>query len=241
MNNLKCLVVDDEELARRLVITYCERLPYLTVVGQAANPLMAMELLREHEVDLLFLDVQMPEMTGTDMLRVLRKPPAVIFTTAYSEFALESYELDAVDYLLKPFSFERFVRAVNKAEGAIGGEKDVLATPPIAATDSLVTASTFQLVKSEHKVFRIPHAEIRYVESAREYVIYHTQAGKTMSLGSLKNLETTLPDNFMRVHKSYIVAKDKVEVLEGNMLTIGGKSIPVGASYRERVLAELFR
>lgn len=246
MSSIKCLVVDDEELARRLVISYCERLPHLEVVGQAANPIEAMQLLRTHDVDLLFLDIQMPEMTGTEMLRVLRRPPAVILTTAYSTYALESYDLDVVDYLLKPFSFERFLRAVNKAEDGLRPSAEqtqeaVLSSPASTTENAPAAAPTFQLVKSEHKVFRIPHQDILYVESAREYVIYHTAKGKTMALGALKKLAEELPANFIRVHKSYIVARDKVEVLEGNMLRIGEKNIPVGASYREKVLEEMFR
>lgn len=246
MSTIKCLVVDDEELARRLVISYCERLPHLEVVGQAANPIEAMQLLKAREVDLLFLDIQMPEMTGTEMLRILRRPPAVVLTTAYSNYALESYDLDVVDYLLKPFSFERFLRAVNKAEDSLRQSPERRQEAPTPATAPLpdiapAAAPTFQLVKSEHKVFRIPHPDILYVESAREYVIYHTPKGKTMALGSLKKLEEELPANFIRIHKSYIVARDKVEVLEGNMLRVGEKSLPIGASYREKVLEEIFR
>ncbi|OAV43702.1 LytTR family DNA-binding domain-containing protein [Lewinella sp. 4G2] len=235
MNTLNCLVVDDEELARRLVINYCERVPYLNVVGEAANPLIASQLLREHDVDILFLDIQMPEMKGTDLLRTLRHPPAVILTTAYSEYALESYELDVTDYLLKPFSFERFLKAVGKVSESRPGPVSPIYSAPAAAPEK-----SYQLVKSEHKLFRIAHADILYVESAREYVIYHTATGKTMALGSLKALEESLPANFMRIHKSYIVAKDKVEMLEGNQVKVGAKMLPVGGSYREVVKGTLF-
>lgn len=238
MTSLNCLVVDDEELARRLVISYCERVPFLNVVGQAANPLAAMDLLREQAVDILFLDIQMPEMSGTELIKVLRTPPAIILTTAYSEYALESYELDVVDYLLKPFPFDRFLKAVQKAEAKVGRQGTGPGSFPHHPAPA--AAPTYQRVKSEHKVYRIPHADILYVESAREYVIYYTVTGKTMSLGSLKSLEAELPENFMRVHKSYIVAKDRVELLEGNQLKVAGKMIPIGGSYRERVLAEIF-
>ena len=223
MSELRCLIVDDEELARRLIRSYCERLPHLLVVGEAANPVAALRLLREHDVDLLFLDIQMPEMTGLDLLKALRHPPAVILTTAYADYALESYEFDVVDYLLKPFSFERFVRAVEK----VAASRDP--APP-----------AYQLVRSEHKVYRIAHADILYVESMREYVAYHTAEGRTLALGSLRQLEEELPENFLRVHKSYIVAKDKVTALEGNLLHVGPERIPIGGSYREEVKRKLF-
>ena len=234
MNTLNCLVVDDEELARRLVVNYCERVPFLHVVGDAANPLIASQQLREHDVDILFLDIQMPEMKGTDLVRTLHNPPAVILTTAYSEYAIESYELDVTDYLLKPFSFERFLKAVGKVQSASHRDSPTFPAPASAPEQ------TYELVKSEHRIFRIAHVDILYVESAREYVIYHTATGKTMALGSLKALESRLPANFMRIHKSYIVAKNKVEMLEGNQVKVGEKMLPVGGSYREVVKTQLF-
>ena len=230
--NLNCLIVDDEELARRLLRTYCERLPQLTVVGEAPDPIAALPLLAEHSVDLLFLDIQMPGMTGLEWLRTLRQPPAVILTTAYDKYALESYELEVVDYLLKPIGFERFVRAVGRVEEQRG-------FPDRPGTR--VPAQTYQLVKSDYKVYRIRHDEIVYVESMREYVAYHTRDGKrTLALGSLKQLAAELPANFLRVHKSYLVARDKVTALEGNQLRLGAVLIPIGGSYREHVRRELF-
>ena len=234
MSTLNCLIVDDEELARRLVRTYCERLPELHVVGEAANPIAAMPFLRDESIDLLFLDIQMPEMTGLDFLRTLRHPPAVILTTAYSEYALQGFELDVVDYLLKPFPFERFVQAVGKARAYRFPEESVSRAPsqnePVA----------YQLVRSDRKTYRIPHADILYIESMREYVAYHTAKGRTLTLGSLKQLEEELPQNFLRVHKSFIVATDKVEAREGNLLHIGEERIPIGGNYRELVKSRLF-
>lgn len=228
----RCLIVDDEELARRLIASYCERLPQLELIGQSASPAEALPLLITGEVDLLFLDIQMPGMTGLDLLRSLRHPPAVILTTAYDKYALEGYDLDAVDYLLKPFGFDRFVRAVSRVEYR-GATTEVLSTR--------VPAQTYQLVKADYKVYRIAHADIVYVESMREYVAYHTRDGKrTLTLGSLKQLELELPDGFLRVHKSYIVARDQVTALEGNQLRIGDKLLPIGGSYREHVKQQLF-
>ncbi|PPK87593.1 LytTR family two component transcriptional regulator [Neolewinella xylanilytica] len=235
MKPLNCLIVDDEELARRLVRTYCERLPdQLRVVGEAAHPVAAMELLRAEPVDLLFLDIQMPGMTGLDFLRTLRRPPAVVLTTAYAEYALEGFELDVVDYLVKPFAFERFVVAVGKVRDYRFPET------PFSRAPTPKTSAGYQLVRSDRKTLRIPHADIRYIESMREYVAYHTAQGRTLTLGSLKQLEEELPDNFLRVHKSFIVATERVEALEGNQLRIGETLIPIGGSYRESVKSRLF-
>ncbi|WP_116127610.1 LytR/AlgR family response regulator transcription factor [Lewinella sp. IMCC34183] len=229
MSVLNCLIVDDEELARRLVRAYCERLPDLRVAGEAAHPLAARTLLRERAVDLLFLDIQMPEMTGLDFLRSLGRPPAVILTTAYADYAVEGFELDVVDYLLKPFAFDRFVRAVGKARDYRFADAPGTGAPP-----------PFLLVKADRKTYRLPYADILYIESLREYVGYHTRDGRRVALGSLKQLEESLPPGFLRVHKSYIVATDKVEVLDGNQLHIGDARIPIGGSYREVVKERLF-
>ena len=232
---LACLIVDDEELARRLLRTYCERLPQLEVIGEAADPVAALPLLREGVVDLLFLDIQMPGMTGLELLRSLRRPPAVILTTAYRDYALEGYDLDVVDYLLKPFGFDRFVRAVGRAE-----EQRALADSSRPGSDP-TGMPTYQLVKADYKVYRIAHADIVYLEGMREYVAYHTLDGKRrLTLASLKQLEEELPATFLRVHKSYIVARDKVTALEGNQLRLGDKLVPIGGSYREHVRRELF-
>ena len=242
MKTINCLIVDDEEPARNLVENYIERLPHLKVAGKCSNPLEAMRVLQEAQVDLMFLDIQMPELTGVEFLRTLAHKPLVIFTTAYKEYALEGYELDVVDYLLKPFRFDRFLQAVNKA-GSILKAQNIEATPQVAVPADSVSEKPkdYILVKSDFKVFRIFYRDISYVESMKEYVAYHTPAGRTLSLGSLKNLEKELPaDQFMRVHKSYIVNKQMVSTLEGNQLHVGKVKIPIGASYRERVLQDLF-
>ncbi|CAH1001394.1 Transcriptional regulatory protein BtsR [Neolewinella maritima] len=230
--SLRCLIVDDEQLARRLLRSYCARLPQLEVVGEASSAIEALPLLRTGGVDVLFLDIQMPEMSGLDLLRSLRQPPAVVLTTAYSVHALEAYDLDVVDYLLKPFGFDRFVRAVGRAEEQ---------RPSAHVLSTRDPAPAYQLVKADYKIHRIAHTDIRYIESMREYVAYHTLDGKrTLTLGSLKQLEADLPDTFLRVHKSYIVARDKVTALEGNQLRLGDTLLPIGGSYREHVRQELF-
>jgi DNA-binding LytR/AlgR family response regulator len=229
MNPIRCAIVDDEELARALLENYAGRLPNLQLAGMCKDPLEALQLLQEQAVDLLFLDIQMPELTGIEFLRSLTQRPLVIFTTAYSEYALEGYELDVLDYLLKPISFERFVQAVNKAAERLRllsnekGEKDYI------------------LVKADHKVHRLRYDDILYVQSMLEYVAFHTPEGRILSLGSLRSLEDELPKSlFIRVHKSFIVAKKRVTTLEGNTMHIGKEKIPIGASYREEVMRELF-
>ena len=227
MSSIRCLIVDDEELARSLLEAYIGRLPYLDLAGSCKDPVEALHLLHEQPVDLIFLDIQMPEMTGIEFLRSLARKPRVIFTTAYSEYAMDGYDLDVVDYLLKPFSFERFLQAVDKAAERLrsknSGDRD------------------FLLVKSEHKIHRVPFGDILFIQSMREYVAYHTPEGRILSLGSLKSLEETLPGAlFLRVHKSFIVAKSRVSSLDGQTIRIGKEQIPVGASYREGVMKQLF-
>lgn len=240
MNELTCLIVDDEELARTLLENYISRLPYLKLVGKCSNPIEALQLLQHQSVDLIFLDIQMPEMIGTDFLKSLSHKPMVIFTTAYTEYALESYELNVVDYLLKPFPFERFLKAVNKASDLSKLKSNIESTSIISSEDA-ATEKNYILVKSGYKVHRIYHTDILYIQSMREYVAYHTPTGRILSLGSLKQLEVDLPqDQFLRIHKSYIISKAKASILEGNMIYIGKEKIPIGASYRQEVLKLLF-
>ncbi|PHN04991.1 LytR/AlgR family response regulator transcription factor [Flavilitoribacter nigricans] len=238
---VKCLIVDDEELARALLDNYVKRVPYLENVGMCANPLEAMQVLRSQKVDLIFLDIQMPELTGIEFLKTLPVKPLIIFTTAYKEYALEGFELDVVDYLLKPFRFERFLHAVNKAGKLLEPESPETAAAPSPTREAKPDAKDYLLVKADFKTYRIFYRDILYIESMKEYVAFHTPTGKTLSLGSLKSLEQELPsDQFMRIHKSYIVAKKQVSALEGNMVHIGQVKLPIGSSYRTTVMAELF-
>lgn len=242
MKKINCLIVDDEELARNLVENYINRLPHLTVVGKCTNPFEAMQALQENQVDLMFLDIQMPNLTGVEFLRTLPQKPLVIFTTAYKEYAMEGYELDIVDYLLKPFRFERFLQAVNKAGKLLKSDTKVDATPsPTPTLAAQEKPKDYILVKSDFKVFRIFYQDILYIESMKEYVAYHTAEGRTLSLGSLKRLEQELPtDLFMRIHKSYIANISRITALEGNMVHLDGQKLPIGSSYREVVLKRVF-
>ena len=239
MKELSCLIVDDEELARTLLGNYVKRLPYLNLVGKCSNPIEALQLLQQQSVDLIFLDIQMPEMIGTDFLKSLSHKPMVVFTTAYAEYALEGYELNVIDYLLKPFPFERFLKAVNKASDLAKLKAQETSNPILSK--KVANNKDYILVRSEHKLHRLSHDDILYIQSMREYVAFYTRNGRILSLGSLKKLEVDLPqDLFLRIHKSYIISKAKATVLEGNMVHIGEEKIPIGASYREAVLKLLF-
>ena len=230
----RALIVDDEELARQLIASYLKRIPTIEVVGSCKNAVEALTILNRQPVDLLFLDIQMPGITGVEMIRTLVDPPAIILTTAYSEYALEGFELDVTDYLLKPFSFERFSRAINKAMVRLNNRNQP--SPTIQAE-----SSNHLMVRADHKIHRIPYESILYIKSMQEYVAYYLTSGRIVALGSLKQLEGLLPPHqFLRVHKSYIIAINNVKSLEGNLLHLEDQKIPVGASYRENVLAILF-
>ena len=227
---IRCLVVDDEELARALLQNYIARLPHLELAGACKNPLEAMAFMQQNQVELLLLDIQMPELSGTEFLRTLPQRPLVIFTTAYPDYALEGYELDVVDYLLKPFGFERFMQAVSKV------------SERLKSKSTTETEKDFILVKSEHRLHRLRYDEIVYIEGMREYVAFHTHAGaRILSLRSLKQLEADLPaDKFIRLHKSYIAAVASITALEGNQVLVAGQKLPLGASYRDALLARCF-
>jgi len=224
MNRINCIVVDDEELARALLITYIQKLDYLNLVGEAENPLEALQLMKEHEVDVLFLDIQMPEIKGTDFAKMVDSNTKIIFTTAYSQYALEGYELNAVDYLLKPITFERFVTAVNKVKpGKI-----------IEKTDTIT-------IKSGYDLHKVKYEDILYVVSDSEYVTFHLGDKKIISNQRLKALEQELPSSmFMRVHRSYIINKNSVTGLKGRDLLLSDVIIPVSDSYYDQVKEELF-
>ena len=234
---MNCIIIDDEELARKLLENYIGRLPHLDVIGSFKNPVAALQVLQNQEVDLIFLDIQMPELTGIEFLKTLQHSPQVILTTAYSEYAVESYALNVTDYLLKPFGFDRFLKAVNKASQQIELKKP----KPTSPTETATPDKTYQIVKADHKVHRVYHEDILYIQSMQEYAAYYTKNGRIVAFGSLKKLEQELPNPpFLRIHKSYIINTDKVTTLEGNLVHLGGEKIPIGGSYRDVVKEKLF-
>ncbi len=216
----KCIIIDDEELARNLIKSYAERLDFIEVVGTFENPLNALKVIKNEKIDLVFLDIQMPDMKGTDFSKLLPPETQIVFTTAYSEYALTAFDLGAEDYLVKPITFERFLQAINKVKfKRNSGNSELTIT-----------------VKSGYDLHKVKLADIIYLESDSEYVIYHTLENKIMSNQSLKSLEEILdPAQFLRVHRSFIVNKSKITSLKSRDLFLSDIKIPVSDSYIEGV------
>lgn len=220
---LRCLIVDDEPLARNLLADYVSKVPFLALHAALASPLAAADTLRTAPIDLLFLDVHMPELSGLALLRTLAQPPLVVLTTAHAEYALESYALDVVDYLLKPITLERFLRAAHKAQARRLSAPAPLPPAPAA----------FLFVKDGGKLVKVRWADILYIEGLRDYVTIHTRQQKIVSLQRLRELETQLPaGQFVRIHLSFIVALEGIEAVYKDRVEVGGRLLPVSDSYR---------
>jgi DNA-binding LytR/AlgR family response regulator len=226
-----CLIIEDEPLAQDVLKKYIQDHPSLELSAICGDALEAQQVLAKQPVSLLFLDINLPRLSGTGFLKTLSHPPLVIFTTAYPEFAAEGFELDAIDYLVKPFSFERFLKAVNKAL-----EKLERKTPDKNAAP----ASIF--IKADKKVYKINLDDILYIEALDDYIKLVTTQGSHLVNDTLKSLQEELPaSQFMRVHKSYIISKKSIVFFEGNYVRIGEKDVPIGASYREEIFRLLRR
>ena len=234
---IRCLVIDDERLARDYLKNYISKVPELELLGDFNSPLKATELIKSGNVDLLFIDIQMPDITGVDFVKSLSKKPEVIFTTAYQEYALEGFNLSAVDYLLKPFSFERFYQAVNKVIDKIESKHVDDDDESLSIQPQTSFANDYLTIRADRKFYKINFIDLCYIEGQKAYVTFHTKERKITALASLKELEESLPENhFIRIHKSYIVAISEINSLEGNMIEIHHKQLPVGKSYKEAVL-----
>lgn len=221
--------MDDEPLARNLLADYVRKVSYLELADTCSNPLSALELLRNHQIDLMFLDIQMPEITGISLLKSLQKKPLVILTTAYSEYALESYDMDVVDYLLKPITFDRFLKSVDKASQRIG-PNPALQREHAGAEKS----ERFVFVKDGTKLVKINYDDILFVEGLKDYVTIITRTQKIVSLQRLKTLESQLPqDQFIRVHHSYIISLKAVDTIHKGEVQIGTHMIPISDTYRK--------
>ncbi len=195
--------------------------PFLNWLGDYNSPLMIMDELKRNAIDILFLDIQMPDITGIDFLKILNPQPYIILTTAYKEYALEGYEHNVVDYLLKPFSFDRFLKAINKVVDMVEKER---------------TGRTFMTIRADRKLYKINYDDLIFIEGQRAYVTFHTTQKKITALISMKELEEKLPkDQFIRIHKCFIVSIKYLESLEGNMIEICGRKLAVGSSYRDQV------
>lgn len=283
MNNqapIRCVVVDDEPLALKLLADYVQKTPFFTLVEQTTDPLNAMQVVQQGGADLLFLDIQMPELTGLQLLKIIGHKCKVIITTAYPDYALEGYEFDVVDYLLKPVTFDRFLVAAHKAKERLmasmqtgtqagnyssgnhqtGNEPSLNLLPdqtihsqasnnhtatPVPPGSSLQPVSNssipgFIFVKTEYKIQKIDLADILYLEGLRDYVAIHTTQGKILTLQSIRSFQEQLPEsNFIRVHKSYLIALDKIQFIERNRIVIREQYIPIGETYQEQFQLKL--
>lgn len=237
MNNLlNCLIVDDEPLARKLLSDYVQKVPYLKLLRTCSGPMEALDFLRDNPVDLLFLDIQMPEITGLTLLKILQKKPWVILTTAYSEYALESYDLDVVDYLLKPITLERFLKAMEKINQRMQGiANQQLPSEAAAAPVAVVESSpAYIFVKDGTKLVKVKISEIMYVEGMKDYVAIHTPQQRIVTLQRLKAMEEQLPENqFIRIHNSYIVALEWLDSIHKEKVKVGNALLPISDSYRK--------
>jgi len=233
MNKIYCLIVDDEPISREIIEGYCRHLPYLIVSGSCDNALKAKLLLQQERIDLLFLDINMPVMDGISFLKTMKQPPVVIFTTAYKEYALDAFDLSAADYLLKPFSLERFIIAVDKA-----AEKMSPAVPATAVVYKETEPYIF--VKAEGGIYKLSFDDILYAEASGNYVKIVTSLSTLMPAITFTVLESLLPtDLFIRVHRSYIINKSKIDHIAGNRVYLQQAEIPVGSNYKEAFLQSL--
>lgn len=236
---LKCIAVDDEPLALDIIEDYISKVPFLELVKRTENAIEALQLVQAGGIDLVFLDIQMPDLTGIQFLKIANNKASYILTTAYSQYALESYDLNVSDYLLKPIAFDRFYKAVEKVHNQLKKNEDQVIpvpTPVVAAPAATTTqpVQDFIFVKTEHKIQKIELDEILYIEGLKDYISIYTKAERIITLQNMKKMEETLPPKqFIRVHKSYIIALDKIESIERSRITICGKIIPIGDTYRD--------
>lgn len=232
----KCLIVDDEPLARELIYGYIEKLENFEIVGECNDAMKALNILREKQVDLIFMDIQMPQITGIEFLKTLKHPPKVIITTAYREYALDGFELDVVDYLLKPITFERFLKSVNKFYQLHQDEIQVLASN----SGDQILEEPYIYVKEKKKVIKVYLSEIKYIEGLSEYIQIFTDKRKIITKTSMTLMEEKLPAaKFLRIHKSFIISIPKIEAFTANTIEIHGKELPIGRSYKNAVISAL--
>jgi DNA-binding LytR/AlgR family response regulator len=231
----KCIIVDDEPLAIEVIESHLKKFNDMTVIATCNDAIEAFETLKKRHIDLVFLDIQMPQMTGLDFLKTLNKPPKVIITTAYREYALDGYELDVVDYLLKPISFERFMKAINKYY--LYKDKTIIVSDNSQFSQH---SDSYIYVKADKKVVKILLQDILYIESIKDYVQIYTTRKSIITKNQIGNLEEKLPaDKFVRIHKSYMVSISQINTFTSNTIEIKNKKLPIGRSYKNMVLKTL--
>lgn len=238
---LKCIAVDDEPLALDIIEDYVSKVPFLELVKRTENAIEALQLVQAGGIDLVFLDIQMPDLTGIQFLKIAGEKSNFILTTAYSQYALESYDLNVSDYLLKPIAFDRFYKAVEKVhknlqrtEPAVAPVPEPVAAPAANANNHGAPVQDFIFVKTEHKIQKIQLDDILYIEGLKDYISIFTRTERVITLQNMKKMEETLPKGeFIRVHKSYIISLDKIESIERSRISIASKIIPIGDTYRD--------
>lgn len=224
---IKCIAVDDEPLALDIIKDYISKVPFLKLLDTFTDGISVLEYLAVNQVDLIFLDIEMGGLTGTQLLKTMQQKPKVIMTTAYRKYAVDAFDLDVTDYLVKPFKFERFLKAVEKAGSLLNNSvKDIV---------SKEESKNYFFVKSGYKMMKVNFKDILYIEGLSEYIIIKTTASNIITLQSFKNIENILPSSdFIRIHKSYMVALNKIESIEGMYLKVTGKELPIGNKYKKR-------
>jgi two-component system, LytTR family, response regulator len=228
---MKCLAIDDEPLALNIIKDFCDRIDFIELVAVCTNPLEAIRIINQQEIDLIFLDIQMPNISGLEFIKAVKNPPLFILTTAYSTYALEGFELNATDYLVKPFAFERFFRAVNKAYETMSlkSHKQGQNNQEARSEETM----DYLMIKVEYRMVRIELKSILFIEGLKDYVKIYTGNRPLLTKSTMKNIEERLPsDQYVRVHKSFIVALSKIDSIENNRIIIGEKYIPIGNQYR---------
>jgi DNA-binding LytR/AlgR family response regulator len=232
MHQIKCLIVDDEPLAQNVIENYLKNFTDIELVAKCENALSALAWIKKQKIDLIFLDISMPFISGIDFIKTLQNPPKIILTTAHKEFAVESYELNVLDYLLKPISFERFLKAINKLEN----DSAQVIKPVIDDSESEV----FIYVKSDKKNVKILLKEILFIESLKDYIKIHTVNRTIVTQVPISAIEQRLPESFLRIHRSFIIAKDKITAYTQHDFEIGKYQIPIGRNYKA-VVAKVFK
>jgi len=227
---LKCLVVDDEAPARKLISDYVSKVNWLELAGSCESGLEAREFLRQKHIDILLLDIQMPDMTGIELLKDLDQKPLTIFVTAYQEYALKGFELDVIDYLLKPVSFDRFKKAIDKSVEYIGFQNGQLTKTEVR---------DYFFLKTDTRIVKIMFSEVSVVEAQREYVKIVTPTKKVMSLMSMNKIAELLPADFIRIHRSYVVNLRHIDEVQGNLVQIGTEFYPIGKNFRDAFFLKL--
>ena len=232
--SIRCLIIDDKPLAVDILADFARKVPFLELIATTTNPIEGLSIVREQQIDLVFLDIQMPELTGLQFMKIAGKQCKVILTTAYAEYALEGFEQDVIDYLLKPISFDRFYRAAEKALKILANDGKSQSAEKNESAVGEQKRAEYLFIKIEHRIQKVNLRDILFIEGLQNYITLNTTEGRILSLQTLKNIEEQLPPKeFVRVHKSYIVSLRHIISVERSRININGQVIPIGDSYRD--------